>query len=272
MSPRRIPRRGVIARGLALGSAIAGTLALPSSAPHSSERRYVPDTSVADVVQAGRVVFGVDPSYPPFETYGEDGQPRGFDLDLARALAGGMLLELAVKPMGLDGLFDALRSYTIDAAISSIVPTWRAGNDVAFTDPYFNAGLVLCVGPRAPVASVRDLRGRRVGVELGSEADDFFAGKAGRQLGAVVARFGDIREALLAAARADLSAAVTDSPTAALLRGGQLLYRVVSPPLTQKPYAIALRASDRALRGAWNRQIASLRERGALATLEAAWL
>lgn len=272
MSAARFSRRGALARGLALGSAVAGSFLLRASVPHPSERRYVPDTSVADIVQAGKVVVGVDPSYPPFESYGEGGQPRGFDLDLARALAGGMLVDLVVKPMGLDGLFDAVRSYTIDAAISSIVPTWRAGNDVAFTDPYYDAGLVLCVGPHSPVESRRDLRGRVVGVELGSEADDFFAGAAGRQLGAAVSRFDDIRDALLAAVRDDIGAAVTDSPTAALLRRGQLDYRMLWPPITGKPYAIGLRASDRALREAWNRQLASLRARGILARLEAAWL
>jgi len=178
--------------------------------PHPSERRYAPDTSVADVVRAGRVIVGVDPSYPPFESYGDDSSPRGFDLDLARALAGGMLVELSVKPMGLDGLFDALRSFTIDAAISSIVPTWRAGKDIAFTESYFNAGLVMCVSAQVQwgIRRASDLRGRRVGVELGSEGDDFFAGTAGRQLGAVVSRFDDIRDALLAVTRREIGAEI----------------------------------------------------------------
>jgi len=57
-----------------------------------------------------------------------------------------------------------------------------------------------------------------------------------------------------------------------LLRRGPLDYRVVASPITDQPYAIALRASDRALREAWNRQIESLRERGLLAHLEATWL
>lgn len=272
MNAARAPRRRFLTRGFTLSAAAAAALALGGSVPRPLERRYVPDTSVEDIVRSGRLVVGVDPSYPPFESYGADPQPRGFDIDLARALAGGMLVELVVRPMGLDGLYDALRSYTIDAAISSIVPTWHAGKDIAFTDAYFNAGLVMCVPPRSTVRRASDLRGRRVGVELGSEADDFFAGAAGRQLGAVVSRFDDVRDALLAVARNEIGAAVTDSPTAALLRRGEREYRVAAPPLTDKPYAVALRAADRALRDAWNRQLASLRERGVLARLASTWL
>jgi len=231
-----------------------------------------PDRSLDHVIQTRRLIVGVDPSYPPFESIDPNQQVVGFDLDLASAIAFGLFATMSIKVLGLDGFYDALRARQIDVAVSSIVPSRRAGKEIAFSSPYFNAGLVLCSTPSRTVRDLGSLAGHRVGVELGSDADEYLQASRKRGLRLTIVRFDDVREALLAATKGQVAAALTDSPTAALLRHEISGYTVAVAPVTHKPYAVALRSADQALLGAINFQLTRLQTDGTLREIEQRWL
>ena len=120
----------------------------------------------------GRWRVAMDASFPPFEDLNEAGQPVGFDVDLAQAIAARWGVQVQIEGVGFDGLVDAVRASRVDTAISALPYQPQLTQDVAFSQPYFEAGLVLVAsaGDEA-VQTVDDLAGRRLAVEWGSEGD-----------------------------------------------------------------------------------------------------
>ncbi|MGC8839527.1 MAG: ABC transporter substrate-binding protein, partial [Anaerolineae bacterium] len=132
------------------------------------------DRSLERIFAQGVMRVGMDPSFPPFENvHGETGAIEGFDVDLAWALG----KELGdVRPefisIGFDALYDALWARRVDLLISALPVDPLLTEDVAYSRPYFNAGLRVLVRADLPeVRAVEDLAGRRLGVEWGSEGD-----------------------------------------------------------------------------------------------------
>ncbi len=120
----------------------------------------------------GRWRVAMDASFPPFEDLNEAGQPVGFDVDLAQAIAARWGVQVQIEGVGFDGLVDAVQASRVDTAISALPYQPQLTQDVAFSQPYFEAGLVL-VAPAddEAVQTVDDLAGRRLAVEWGSEGD-----------------------------------------------------------------------------------------------------
>jgi len=115
-----------------------------------------------------RLRVAIDPSYPPFAFYAEDAI-TGLDVDLAYALGEQLNLPVDLQLLGIDALYDALRDRQVDVIISTLQPeNWRTG-DVRYTQPYFDAGLVL-IG-NSGLTTLQALPGHSLAYEFGSAAD-----------------------------------------------------------------------------------------------------
>ncbi len=102
------------------------------------------DTSFTDIRDRGAWRVGMDPSFPPFENLDPvTGQPAGFDVDLARAIAARWGVRVELVGVGFDELIDATAAGRIDSALSALpaVP-WR-DEEVVSSIPYVEAGLLL---------------------------------------------------------------------------------------------------------------------------------
>src|SRR5439155_6636258 len=109
--------------------------------------------------------------YPPFDTL-KDGKVEGHDADLARAIGSELGMHVEFTPLALDTMYDALLACKVDMLISALPFIYERQADVRYSVPYYQAGQVLVVkAGETASASVRDLAGKQVGVELGSSAD-----------------------------------------------------------------------------------------------------
>jgi polar amino acid transport system substrate-binding protein len=81
--------------------------------------------------------FMTEVDYPPFDYAGQDGNPVGFNVDLARQLCEEMHVSCTVQMRRFDTLFDALNDNRGDAAIASISVTPEARKRADFSDPYY---------------------------------------------------------------------------------------------------------------------------------------
>jgi ABC-type amino acid transport substrate-binding protein len=224
------------------------------------------------IQQAGVLRIGLDPTYPPFEM-ADDGNLRGLDVDLARALTAEMGLEAQFTYFGYDGLYDALATEQVDILISALVIAPERSRDFAFSDPYFNAGLVLVrsAGDRT-IQVMDDLAGESLAVELGSQGH-VEATTWQRQLGnLMLLQRNSPDEALQAVAAGEASAALVDSVSGRLFTRDRAGLEVVEPAVTDEPYAIVVRRRDERLLEAINAALAGLGQSGRLAEIERAWL
>jgi ABC-type amino acid transport substrate-binding protein len=217
----------------------------------------------------GSLSVGIDPTYQPFE-FVRDGQVVGYDVELARAIAADLGVEVEVKTLALDTLYDALDAGNVDVLVSALPFVYERQKEVRYSVPYYQAGQVIVVRPGSPVRSAAALDGRTVGVELGSNADT-----EARRLARTTQPRMEVRstyhsgeDALDALARGEVDGAITDNTTAqAYLAGHPGAVEVLSPPLTDEPYVVAMPAQATGLAAQVDATIGRLRASGELARM-----
>ena len=91
-----------------------------------------PDLSRISVIR-----FLTETDYPPFNYAGPDGNPQGFNIDLARMLCEELRLACTIQMRRFETLIPALNGNQGDAAIASITATVDMRTKVDFTDPYY---------------------------------------------------------------------------------------------------------------------------------------
>jgi len=228
------------------------------------------DETWARIQEEGRMRVGMDASWPPFE-YIEGGEIVGFDVDLAREIGRRLGVEVELLNLGFDSLYDALQVGRIDAIISALPYDSTLTEDVAYSIPYFNAGQVLVVRIDGTIREVKDLAGRRLGVEWGSEGD-----AQGRRLqrkvkGLTLRPYMTPEEALRALKDGEVDAALVDAISALQFTGREKGTRIVGKPLTDERYVVAVRPKSWMLLKAINHALAEMREDGTLDQLRRRW-
>jgi polar amino acid transport system substrate-binding protein len=215
---------------------------------------------------------GLDPTYPPFET-ADDGELRGLDVDLARAIAAELGLEAQFVYFGYDGLYDALLSNQVDVLISALVIAPERTRDFAYSVPYFNAGLVLVTrDERDAPQMMEEMDGRTLAVELGSQGHVEATTWERRLEGLVVRPYNSPDEALAAVANGEAEAALVDQVSGRLFRPQQPDLVIAGEPITDESYAVVVRAEETILLDKVNEALVSLRERGELEGIVGRWL
>jgi arginine/lysine/histidine transporter system substrate-binding protein len=232
---------------LLANSAIILALALVASLVWIGQQRP-PDTYLEAVQKSGTLRVGLDPTYPPFESL-SGGQYVGHDVDLAKAIAGDLGVRVEFKPLALDTQYDALASGQVDMLISALPFIYERQKEVRYSRPYYQAGQVIVV--RAGDTSIKskpDLQGKRVGVELGSNADT-----DARQLARtglpmqVISDYRSAQEAMAALSRGEVDAAIVDNTSAQQFLADTASLKVLSPSLTDEPYVVAMPVQATAL-------------------------
>jgi polar amino acid transport system substrate-binding protein len=220
---------------------------------------------------SGRWQVGMDPSFPPFQDLDEAGRPVGFDVDLARAIAAHWGVEAQIEGLGFDGLVDAVQAGRLDSAISALPLQPERTQDVAFSDAYFEAGLVLVTPTGSAIVSTEDLAGRRLAVEWGSEGD-----VQGRRLRS---RFPDLvllpndtpQAALLAVAEGQADAALVDHVSALQFVAADGRVAISPQVVVSDPYVIVLPRKAPVLQEQVADALRALRADGTLDSLIARW-
>ena len=119
--------------------------------------------------------FLTETDYPPFNFTGPDGNPAGFNVDLARALCDEIKISCTVQMRRFETLVDAITSNRGDAIIASlaVTPALRARLD--FTDPYYRAPARFVSRRDAVMPEIRPeyLEGKKVGVIAGTSHEAY---------------------------------------------------------------------------------------------------
>lgn len=203
------------------------------------------------IQESGTLRIGVDPTFPPFAL--ADGENiGGIDIELGRALATELMLEPQFTYFGYDGLYDALTTGQVDVLISALVIMPERTKDIAYTNPYFDAGLVLAIPNSAgDITSMDDLDGRVVSVEIGALGHVEALEWQRRLEHLTVQTHTDVHEALDSVVDGRADAALLDSI------GGRLYVQSMAPnekmltilpaPINSEPFAMAVRIDEREL-------------------------
>lgn len=215
---------------------------------------------------------GMDPSFPPFESLDDTGEPVGYDVDLAHAIAATWGLQVEIIPIGYDSLLDALMTGRIDSIVSAFPYDERATRDVTFSPPYFEAGLRLVVNAGSPISDVVQLDSKTVAVEWGSMGDMVGRRFQRQEIALELAPYATPQEAIDALVDdPQIDALLIDQVSLREAQGEGAAIIAVGAPLEGNPYAIVSPWTARQLSEQIVDTLATLAEDGTLAELESRW-
>ena len=150
-------------------AATAGKVAVPGFwDPRRRPER--PDLSRLTILR-----FMTEVDYPPFNFAGPDGNPVGFNVDLARAICEELRVTCTVQMRRFDTLFDALNDNRGDAAIASISVNAETRQRADFSDPYFRPVARFVALREASLSDITPemVEGKKVAVVAGTAHEQY---------------------------------------------------------------------------------------------------
>ena len=179
-----------------------------------------------------------EPTFPPFEFQGQGGELEGFSIDLMRAIATAANFQIEFQSLPFDGIIPALQAKTIDGAISSMTITAERAKTVAFSRPYFKAGLAIAIRTdNQNIKGFNSLQNKKIAVQMGTTG----AQKAKSVIGAEVRSFDSAPLALQELQNGNVDAVINDAPASlyAINTGNLQGIKIIQQLLTEEFYGIA---------------------------------
>ncbi|WP_226989158.1 transporter substrate-binding domain-containing protein [Desulfuromonas sp. TF] len=234
------------------------------TAPRAGAESYSPAESLP-------VIVGGDHSYPPYEFLDEEGRPSGFNVELTRAIARIMGMEVDIRLGSWNEMRRALMDGNVDI-LQGMVPSEERTAQVDFTLPH--AVVHQSIWNRkdeTPITAVEQMTGRQVIVMRGSIMHDFMLRQ---NIDARLVTVDSLADALrlLAAGRHDC-ALVAKLPGQYLIRKlGLTNIQPVPRPLLAQEYGYAVKKGNREMLARFNEGLSILKESGEYQAIYREWL
>ena len=232
---------------------------------------YEPDGAVAAVDTPSaiepphdkqRTEFHVrgDSAYPPFEYLDEHGKPAGFNVDLTKAVAKAMGLEVKIDLAQWDHVVQDLERGNTDA-LMGMFKTEERDKKFDFSVPYFIGSYAVFVREGSSIQSIDDVKDKTIVVQLGDLGHDYVKENG---LGKKVITKGDWTETLKALAAGEGDCAIVSRfQSARLIRDLSLdNLKAVGPPIIQRKYGFAVREGDTELLSKLNEGLSVIKSNG----------
>ncbi len=128
-----------------------------------------------DLQSVRMVRFVTTSDFPPFQSLGEDKTPRGYNVDLVRAMCAELDKICTVQALPWGETLEWLRSGRADAVIAGHRPTSRLRQEVDFAHPYFRLPARFAVVLNSPLNAVtpQQMDGKTVAVLKGTAHEAF---------------------------------------------------------------------------------------------------
>ncbi|GAB6138176.1 basic amino acid ABC transporter substrate-binding protein [Halanaerobaculum tunisiense] len=219
------------------------------------------ETTWSQVQDKGELVVGLSADYKPFEFPNEDNQIVGFDVDILKAVADELGVELKIKDTAFDGLIPGLKTDKYDAVASAMTITEKRQKAVNFSDPYFDVGQVIAVTEdEDQIQQPEDLAGKTVAVQLGTTGD-LEVSKMEDEI-KEIKRYEKITQAYIELKNGRIDAVVNDKPVTKAYIDQNPEVKMADEPFTTEKYGIAFKKGDDKLLEKANQALQKIKENG----------
>ena len=138
----------VAATGLALSLAACGGDDGDTEVEVATDTEFEAGTTMADIAEAGTVTVGTKFDQPGFGLQNLEGEPEGFDVEVAKIIAGAM----GIAPEDIEwkeSTSDIREQVIEDGEVDFVVATYTINDErkerITFAGPYYEAGQMLMV-------------------------------------------------------------------------------------------------------------------------------
>lgn len=202
---------------------------------------------VSRIQKSGKLVVGTSGNMPLMSEKLMTGELVGLDIDIAKAMAETMGVELELKTMPFDQLIPALETGKVDAVLSNMTMTIERNMRVAFAGPYFVSGKCLITKEQeiARADEPEDLKEADVTIAVvkGTTSENFVKELLPDARRTTVA---DVEQGTNLVSNGEANAFLTDFPIclSVMKRFPESGFQSVVSLLTYEPIGIALPAND----------------------------
>jgi len=246
---------------IALLSAAALTLAAcssstpePAATPagtgsSSTAAAFAAGSTMAKLHDAGSITVGTKFDQPLFGLVGPDGVPEGFDIEIAKIIAG----KLGISPDKItwkETVSANRESFISSGAVDIVVATYTINDKrkqvVSFAGPYYVAGQsILTLKSNTDIQGPDDLAGKKVCTVSGSTPE---ANLLAKYPATTVVPFDTYSACLDPLRNGQVDAVSTDNVILAGFAADNADLEVRGKPFTQEPYGIGLKKDDTVFR------------------------
>jgi len=135
--------------------------------PISNVSAIPTDTSLADIVAAGKIIVGIEAGYPPFEERDpETDEIIGFDPEIMAIIADDIGVDIEWKDVDWAVIFTSLEAGTFDCVISAVTITDAREESMDFSRWYFKSEQAVLISSDNPksIATIDDVNVSTVNV------------------------------------------------------------------------------------------------------------
>lgn len=214
---------------------------------------YAEKTTLEKIQALGKLKVAIDPTYPPFTFFDSEKKVYvGFDIEMIQTVAKELGVKAEIMPVAWDGVIPGLLSKQYDMIMSAMTITEERAKKVQFSTPYYIAGQIVVVGENeTAINGPDDLKGRKVGVQLGTTGEIAIQDMEGLN----VVKYDSLDLAVVALKNKSVEAVVADAPTMAVYAKEKGGIKLVGDIFTTEEYGAAMRKEDKELHQAVNAAI-----------------
>lgn len=246
----------------------------PAPAPAENKQPAAPagDGSLDRVKKAGKLMVGMDTTYPPME-YVEGSKTVGYDVDLADALS--KKLGVKVEPVTVDwnGIITGLVSKRYDVIMSSMNITDERKKEVNFVE-YARMSQVFVAKKGVSIKSEKDLSGKTVLVQDGTTSHDYVKEVKEQRVKDIkgIISYGGATEAFQALKNGKGEVIVIDEPVGLYyVKKDAATFEITGRAMDPEPVGIAIRKEDVELAKALEKALADIKADGTYKKIADTW-
>lgn len=260
------------------GSAKETTAAATTAAESKAEDTTAADTKAEETsaeaetkaeATGGKLIMVTNAEFPPYEFH-EGGDIVGIDADIARAIADELGMELEIEDIAFDSIIPELTSGKADFAMAGMTVNETRKQSVDFSDTYAKASQKVIVKNDSDITTPDDLKGKIVGVQLGTTGDIFVSDLEAD--GTTVERYNKGFEAIQALSQGKIDAVVIDGEPAKVFVEQTEGLKILDESFTDEEYAVAVKKGNTELLDKINGALKNLNESGKLDEIVAKYI
>ncbi len=192
----------------------------------------------------------------------------GFEMDIAKAIARQLGVEVKLVIKAWDTLIPELQRGSFDMAMNGIEDTEERNKIVLFSDPYYFYSQQITVRKEAKgINRLEDLKGKKVATLSGTAAEDILRQTTGIHVVTnpeIIYSYKDLEDR-------KVDAVLLDTPIAAAYGATNPKLKNVGESFGEGHYVISFRKENKALRDAVNQALNALKNNGEIKAIYTKW-
>ncbi|HEY6742043.1 MAG TPA: ABC transporter substrate-binding protein [Lapillicoccus sp.] len=226
------------------------------------------------LVSSGKLTVCTHLPYAPFQSNDDTGKTIGFDVDMMDLVAKKIGVEQAIVDTPFEGIKSGqdLSTGKCDIAAAGMTITPERKKAILFSLPYFDATQALLVKKDSTVATLADLKGKKLGAQAATTGLDYAKSKQAEN-GYEIVEFQDLATETQALTTGQVEGAINDLPVwTEAIKEDKGATKVATQFDTGEQYGFGMKLGNDALKKVVDDIITSSKTDGSYAALYTKWI